>query len=47
MHDTVWWRLTTGKIGPGGMSEEDRQTVERILQEPEILLADCNDESKH
>ena len=38
MIDTVWWKLTCLGMKVSDLSEKDKETVNRIIHEPESIL---------
>ena len=38
MVNTVWWKLVQEKIDPKDLSEKDKETLVRIVSEPESIL---------
>lgn len=38
--ETVWWAISTGEKTMDQLNEKQLQTIERILQEPDILNVD-------
>ena len=40
MTDTVWWKLIYGKINPNDLCEKDKETLKRIIGEPQSILCD-------
>ena len=47
MEETLWWRLSRGIVSLDNLSGKDKQIIERILQEPDILYVDGYGSTKH
>lgn len=38
MVDTVWWKLVQEKVDPKDLSDKDKETLVRIISEPESIV---------
>lgn len=38
MNETLWWNLTANGCDPNNLSEKDKETLKRILDEPKSIL---------
>lgn len=36
--DTIWWKLTIQNVNPDDLSEKEKETLKRIINEPKSIL---------